>query len=226
MRGVDVSGRDGAQGIVTHGVAVIGASSDGLYPNFIRGIANAGGGSFHAAADADTLLKSLLEIFNEIQAVNSVFASASLPVSVNARGTYLNQVYMGMFRPDADASPRWRGNLKQYKFGLDAVGTAEPGRRERRLRDQPGDRLHQPERGVVLDHLERLLEQPAARHAADGGRLGGRRDRREGRGRGAHPHQHTPRRNRRAACSRAWAARRARRSARPTRPSSSTPTRS
>ena len=122
MRGVDVSGRDGAQGIVTHGVAVTGASSDGTYPNFIRGIANAGGGSFHAASDADTLLKSLVEIFNEIQAVNSVFASASLPVSVNARGTYLNQVYMGMFRPDADASPRWRGNLKQYKFGLDAVG--------------------------------------------------------------------------------------------------------
>jgi type IV pilus assembly protein PilY1 len=122
MRSADISGRDGVQGIVTHGVAVTGASSDGNYPNFIQGIANAGGGSFHSASDADALLKSLLEIFNEIQAVNSVFAAASLPVSVNARGTYLNQVYMGMFRPDADAKPRWRGNLKQYKFGLDAVG--------------------------------------------------------------------------------------------------------
>ncbi len=67
----------------------------------------------------------LLEIFNKIQAVNSVFASASLPVSVNARGTYLNQVYMGMFRPDADANPRWRGNLKQYQFGLDELGTVQ-----------------------------------------------------------------------------------------------------
>ena len=53
----------------------------------------------------------MLAVFNEIQAVNSVFAAASLPVSVNARGTYLNQVYMGMFRPDADGHPRWRGNL-------------------------------------------------------------------------------------------------------------------
>jgi type IV pilus assembly protein PilY1 len=122
MRGADVSGRDGAQGIVTHGVAVTGASSDGNYPNFIHAIANAGGGSFHSAADADTLVKALLEIFNEIQAVNSVFASASLPVSVNARGTYLNQVYMGMFRPDGGANPRWRGNLKQYMFGLDSLG--------------------------------------------------------------------------------------------------------
>jgi type IV pilus assembly protein PilY1 len=101
---------------------VTGASSDGNYPNFIQAIANQGGGSFHTASDSDALVKALLEIFYEIQAVNSVFAAASLPVSVNARGTYLNQVYMGMFRPDGDGNPRWRGNLKQYKFGLDAVG--------------------------------------------------------------------------------------------------------
>ena len=122
MRGVDVSSRDGTQGIVTHTVAVTGASSDGNYPNFIQGIANYGGGSFHSASNADALLKSLIEIFNEIQSVDSVFAAASLPVSVNARGTFLNQIFMGMFRPDADASPRWRGNLKQYQFGLDGIG--------------------------------------------------------------------------------------------------------
>jgi type IV pilus assembly protein PilY1 len=56
-------------------------------------------------------------IFSEIQAVNSVFASVSLPVSVSTQGTYLNQVYVGMFRPDQNAFPRWAGNLKQYKIG-------------------------------------------------------------------------------------------------------------
>ena len=122
MRGVDVSGMEGAQGIVTHGVAVTGASSDGLYPNFIEAIATASGGTFHKASNADVLLDSLLSVFNEIQPVNSAFAAASLPVSVNARGAYLNQVYMGMFRPDSDAQPRWRGNLKQYKFALDNLG--------------------------------------------------------------------------------------------------------
>ena len=122
MRSVDVSSNDGSQGIITHTVAVTGASSDGLYPNYMAAVANQGGGTFHSASNADTLLKSLLEVFNEIQAVNSVFASASLPVSVNARGTYLNQVYMGMFRPDGSAKPRWRGNLKQYQFGLDTLG--------------------------------------------------------------------------------------------------------
>jgi type IV pilus assembly protein PilY1 len=54
---------------------------------------------------------------SEIQAVNSVFASVSLPLSVNSQGTYLNQVYVGLFRPDADAFPLWGGNLKQYKLG-------------------------------------------------------------------------------------------------------------
>ena len=122
LRSADVSSNDGSQGIITHTVAVTGASSDGLYPNFMAAVANQGGGTFHSASNADVLLKSLLEVFNEIQAVNSVFASASLPVSVNARGTYLNQVYMGMFRPDGDAKPRWRGNIKQYQFGLDALG--------------------------------------------------------------------------------------------------------
>jgi type IV pilus assembly protein PilY1 len=122
LRSADVSSNDGSQGIITHTVAVIGAPSDGLYPNFMKAVASEGGGTFHSASDADTLLKSLLEVFNEIQAVNSVFASASLPVSVNARGTYLNQVYMGMFRPDGQAKPRWRGNLKQYQFGLDTLG--------------------------------------------------------------------------------------------------------
>lgn len=62
---------------------------------------------------------ALDDIFSKIQSVNSVFSSVSLPVSVNTQGTYLNQVFVGMFRPDEDALPRWNGNLKQYKLGLD-----------------------------------------------------------------------------------------------------------
>ena len=118
----DFSGKDGTQSVITHAIAVLKGSSDGDFPALMNSIANNGGGSYFSATNADVLLKSLLDIFNQIQAVNSVFASASLPVAVNARGTFLNQVYMGMFRPDADAKPRWRGNLKQYKFALDGVG--------------------------------------------------------------------------------------------------------
>jgi type IV pilus assembly protein PilY1 len=64
---------------------------------------------------------ALNKIFSEIQSVNTVFASVSLPVSVNTQGSYLNQVFVGMFRPDQDAFPRWNGNLKQYKLAEDGA---------------------------------------------------------------------------------------------------------
>ncbi len=112
---------EGKQSIRVHAVAVTGASSDGNYPNFIQEIARQGGGEYYAASDVDTLTTALLSIFNGMLAVNSVFASAALPISTNAQGTYDNQVFVGLFRPDAKARPRWNGNLKQYKFGYDAV---------------------------------------------------------------------------------------------------------
>ena len=121
MRYVDVSGKDDVQGIITHAVAVVKGSSDGGFPYLMNSIANQGGGNYYEATDAASLLKGLTDAFNQIQAVNSVFASASLPVSVNLQGTYQNQVFMGMFRPDKEAKPRWVGNMKQYQFGLDSL---------------------------------------------------------------------------------------------------------
>lgn len=105
------------QGITTYTIAVTGASSDKVsYPAIFNGVATAGGGSFYEARNVADLELAFQSIFNQLQAENSVFASASLPVSVNSRGTYDNQVFMGMFRPDAEAGQRWRGNLKQYQF--------------------------------------------------------------------------------------------------------------
>ncbi len=73
---------------------------------------------FDVTSSGTQIADALLGIFSEIQAVNSVFASVSLPVSVNTQGTFLNQVYVGMFRPDSSSLPRWPGNLKQYKLGM------------------------------------------------------------------------------------------------------------
>ena len=73
------------------------------------------GGSLRLVPEAQAIL-------NEVQAVNSVFSSASLPVSVNAEGTYLNQIFLGMFRPDSGAAPRWLGNLKQYQLVRNTSG--------------------------------------------------------------------------------------------------------
>lgn len=72
---------------------------------------------FDVTSTGTQIADALNSIFSEIQSVNSVFASVSLPVSVNTQGTYLNQVFIGMFRPDQNSFPRWAGNLKQYKLG-------------------------------------------------------------------------------------------------------------
>jgi type IV pilus assembly protein PilY1 len=120
FRGADISSSiPGVQGVTTHAIAVTGASSDGNYPNFIRGIATAGGGTFREANNVDALVDGITAVFNQVIASNTVFASASLPISVNARGTFKNQIFMGMLRPDA--KPRWAGNLKQYRFSYDVT---------------------------------------------------------------------------------------------------------
>lgn len=92
--------------------------------NYYAEMAKQGGGKSFLVDVKDTggLSNALFAVFNDVQAKNSVFASATLPVTANTQGTYLNQVFVAMFRPDGDASPRWYGNLKQYQLGLDAGG--------------------------------------------------------------------------------------------------------
>lgn len=115
--GVDLStATEGSQNISVHTIAVTGASSDGNYPNFVRWIAKQGGGLYQQASNSDQIVQGMVKILNQIRAANSVFSAASLPVSANTQGTYLNQVYIGMFRPDGNGLPRWVGNLKQYQF--------------------------------------------------------------------------------------------------------------
>lgn len=62
-------------------------------------------------------------IFSRILAKNSVFAAVALPATSNTQSTFINQVYIGQFRPDEDALPVWMGNLKQYKLGFEEGST-------------------------------------------------------------------------------------------------------
>jgi type IV pilus assembly protein PilY1 len=113
----DFSGtQNGAQNIITYTIAAGGTRPN--YVQFLQSMANQGGGKAFIGSDVNSMVQAFLQIFNEVQAVNSVFASSSLPISSNTQGTYQNQVFIGMFRPDASANPRWMGNLKQYQFGV------------------------------------------------------------------------------------------------------------
>ncbi len=114
-------------GISTYTIDVAMSGGDANNTALLRSMAAEGAGKYffingEESTVGEEIERALKNILSEIQSVNSVFASVSLPVSVNTQGTYLNQVYIGMFRPNNDASPRWTGNLKQYKLGQ--VGTA------------------------------------------------------------------------------------------------------
>lgn len=114
----DVSPAPGKQNLNTFTIDVFKDQQDLNETKLLISAAQAGGGKYFKASDETAITNALRKIFSEIQSVNSVFASSSLPVSVNTQGTYLNQVFMGMFRPEGGAAPRWPGNLKQYKFKL------------------------------------------------------------------------------------------------------------
>lgn len=105
--------------VTTYTIDAYNAQQNTAYTTVLKNMAREGGGKYYQAGSDSALQNNLQNILAQIQAVNSVFASASLPVSVSTRGTYLNQVYLGVFRPDASAQPNWVGNLKQYKIGVD-----------------------------------------------------------------------------------------------------------
>ena len=96
------------------------ASSDPNQVKLMKSMASVSQGTYFPVSNLGSIQTALARIFAEVQAVNSVFAATTLPVSINVRGTNLNQVYIGVFRPDSLAKPRWLGNLKQYQLGVNA----------------------------------------------------------------------------------------------------------
>ncbi|MDO8719371.1 MAG: PilC/PilY family type IV pilus protein [Polaromonas sp.] len=117
----DVSDVIGAQNVSMFTIDVYNKTANVKQGALLKSMADQSGpsGYFPVGGDLYGLINAFIDILTQVAAVDSVFASASLPVSVNAQGTFLNQVFMGVFRPDDNAQQRWVGNLKQYQFALD-----------------------------------------------------------------------------------------------------------
>lgn len=132
--------------IITYTIDVYKDHQDTSETKLLKSMANVGGGSYCVAQSESAILTCLTNAFSDIQAVNSVFTSASLPVAINTQGLYLNQIYMGVFRPDEKGKPRWWGNLKEYKFGLT---TNAQGLDELFLSDADGHAAVNPTTGFI-----------------------------------------------------------------------------
>ncbi len=105
------------QSITTYTIDVFNVQQNVERTALLQSMAKNGGGKYFEAKSEAAILDALKRILAEIQSVNSTFASASLPVSATNRTQNANQVFIGMFRPDPEANPRWFGNLKQYAIG-------------------------------------------------------------------------------------------------------------
>jgi type IV pilus assembly protein PilY1 len=114
----DVSPEGGQQNVAVYTIDVFKDAQDARQTALLYSMAKHGGGRYFSATSEQAILNALREILIEIQAVNSVFASASLPINAANRAQNENQVFVGMFRPDNDGKPRWYGNLKRYQVAL------------------------------------------------------------------------------------------------------------
>ena len=114
----DVNGAAGQQNVATYTIDVFKDAQDQDQTALLLSMAKYGGGKYFQASSEEAILDALRQILIEIQAVNSVFAAASLPISATNRSQNENQVFIGMFRPDPDGKPRWYGNLKRYQIAL------------------------------------------------------------------------------------------------------------
>lgn len=92
------------------------AQNNPAYSNVLKSAASNAGGKYFQVGNEAAIETALKQILAEIQSVNSTFATASLPISATNRAQSLNEVFIGMFRPDPDGLPRWMGNLKQYQL--------------------------------------------------------------------------------------------------------------
>ena len=117
-KGIPVEGTTIRPTVTTYTIDVYKAQGDAQFTGVMMSMANQGKGKYFLATSEESIVDALESISAEIQAVNSAFASTSLPVNATNRSQNQNQVFIGMFRPDGDRRPRWFGNLKRYQLIL------------------------------------------------------------------------------------------------------------
>ena len=130
----DVSPISGQQTVQTYVMNIYNASPDPDQTTLLKSIARNGNGTYYEiGGNLGGLIDSFRNFFISINAANQAFAPATLPMGLSAGGLDLNQVYLGMFRPDKN--PRWFGNLKLYQLAL--YGTNDNGTPDNAGDDRP-----------------------------------------------------------------------------------------
>lgn len=125
LANTDVSPIDGVQSVNTFTINVFNGTADADQSLLLKSMAAVGGmgasGYYEVNNDLGGMVAAIGKILTNVAAIDSVFTATSLPVSTTTQGSFINQLFIGMFRPDENARPRWVGNLKQYKLAFDGT---------------------------------------------------------------------------------------------------------
>ena len=105
----------GKQNVVTHTVAFALKSKGPV--QFLKDVANLGGGSFYSADTAGDLQDVFKVILSDVRSAPSSFAAPALAIDAFNKLTSRSDVYYGMFTPEL--TQRWNGNIKKYKLCLE-----------------------------------------------------------------------------------------------------------
>lgn len=104
--------------IKTYTIDVFNRQQNAEHTGLMLSAAAVGGGGYFAARNEDSIVEAISQTLSDILSVSSTFAAVTLPLSATNRAQQENQVFIGMFRPDRNAAPRWFGNLKRYQITL------------------------------------------------------------------------------------------------------------
>jgi type IV pilus assembly protein PilY1 len=114
-------------GVTVHILDAYNAQQNRSHSAVLLRAATVAGGNYYAVKNQSQIELAVKKILASIRASNSNFAAASLPISATNRSQSLNQVFIGMFRPNLGPDPRWVGNLKQYQLIRTATDTIDLG---------------------------------------------------------------------------------------------------
>lgn len=110
----------GEQTITTHTIAY-NLAGDGK--DFLKDVADAGGGTAYEAASASDLLGIFNELVTNIVDTDTGFTAPAATVNQFNRLTHRDDLYFAIFKPGETAA--WEGNVKRFRLGKDSNGEGE-----------------------------------------------------------------------------------------------------
>ncbi|MFL2555316.1 MAG: VWA domain-containing protein [Gammaproteobacteria bacterium] len=108
----------GDQVVKTHTVAFALKAAGPV--QFLKDVANLGGGGFYSADTAGDLQDVFKVILSDVRSAPTSFAAPSLATNAFNKLLSRDDVYFGMFTPEL--SQKWNGNVKKYKICISSSG--------------------------------------------------------------------------------------------------------